>query len=415
MNYSSSCCLIIIDLWKLIMTTKKQTTSVTLAMVFTISLVTIGMSNAYAMPVDDTKRQQTVESLVDEYGTIANSQFKAEKDLKSVKNSLESELAKKNINDYNVVLMQSEIDRLTTYLENSSKDLLTIQQTVDLVLQMDPKLEQQLETARIILLESQDIIPWSGLGTSTTSQAVEISIVDENPESYRPLIEELIGEDVPLIIKQGAKNPFTTCSARDVDCSNLQGGLRITKNLGGGICTLGFPVTLGTDQGFLTAGHCYALNAEVNQPYAVDPKIGEVTKRTWSSLGDTAFIKQTSGDTWDAGKIYSSPNSEFSGINTKVNPSSSAIIAMSGASSDFIDWGVVDSTNFTCSDGVISASGMYLTTGTQALRGDSGAPVFDPTFNVKKFYGTVSCFQSSTDNDMAFENWDTIVLRLGVS
>jgi len=396
--------------------TRKQITSVTLAMVFTVSLMTIGMSNVYAMPVDDTERQQIVENLVDEYGAIANSQFQVEKELKILEESLDSELTKINIDSDKIASIQIEMDRLTAYLENSSKDLLTIQQTVDSVLQMDPKLEKQLETARIILLTSQDTIPWSGLGTSKTSQAVEISIVDENPESYRPLIEELIGEDVPLIIKQGAKNPFTSCSSRTTDCSDLQGGLRITKNLGGGICTLGFAVTYDSDEGFLTAGHCYAINADVNQPHAVDPKIGEVTARTWSYLGDIGFINQTSGDTWDDDTIYAGPNSEYTGIDTNVNPSSTAIIAMSGASSDFIDWGVVDSTNHTCSDGTVSASGMYLTTGTQALVGDSGAPVFNPTFNVKEFYGVVSCFQSSTDNDMAFENWTTIASRLpGVS
>ena len=66
---------------------------------------------------------------------------------------------------------------------------------------------QKLKNARDTLYENQDTIPWTGLGVSTSEKAVTISIDDENPEDYREIIEELVGSDIPVIIKKGG-NPF---------------------------------------------------------------------------------------------------------------------------------------------------------------------------------------------------------------
>jgi hypothetical protein len=69
------------------------------------------------------------------------------------------------------------------------------------------ELTQKLKNARDILSENQDIIPWTGLGVSTSENAVTISIDDKNPEDYRKIIEELVGDDIPVIIKKGG-DPF---------------------------------------------------------------------------------------------------------------------------------------------------------------------------------------------------------------
>lgn len=147
-----------------------------------------------------------MEDLVDQYASYANTSFELEEKLKS----LEKELLEASTDSQRVSVIQSEIDELKVQLDSISKSALLVQKTIDKELTMDSKLEEKLETARLILLDSQDIIPWSGLGTSNTHQAVEISIVSDDPESFRPAIEKLIGADVPLIIKQGAKDPFTT-------------------------------------------------------------------------------------------------------------------------------------------------------------------------------------------------------------
>ncbi len=64
-----------------------------------------------------------------------------------------------------------------------------------------------LKDARDILSENQDTIPWTGLGVSTSEKSVTISIDAENPEDYRKIIEELVGQDIPVIIKKGG-DPF---------------------------------------------------------------------------------------------------------------------------------------------------------------------------------------------------------------
>ena len=72
---------------------------------------------------------------------------------------------------------------------------------------MQEDIHNPLKDARDILLENQDIIPWTGLGVSTSKKAVTISIDAENPEDYRKIIEELVGKDIPVIIKKGG-DPF---------------------------------------------------------------------------------------------------------------------------------------------------------------------------------------------------------------
>jgi hypothetical protein len=403
----------IISIFGNVMTTK--TISMALTMVFTISLMTMGFSNAYAIQVDTSERDVYMEGLVDQYGSYAEISYELEKRLKS----LEQELVDTSLNNEDALKIQNDINELKTELDTASDNAILIQKTIDKELEMDTKLKIELEESRSILLDSQDTIPWSGLGTSNTHQAVVISIISDDPESFRPAIEKLIGADVPLIIKQGAEDPFTTCSSREVDCVNLQGGLRIANNPDGDQCTLGFPVTHDVSgdniQGYLTAGHCFAYNDNIHQAKWYEGKIGEVSIRLFGTSGDTEFIEATGAETWDAGKVYSAANSEYSGINTKVNPSSTELIAFSGASSDIIDWGYVDSTSWTCSKGGVTVSGMYKTQYTATEGGDSGAPVFNPTWNVKEFYGTVSCTESTTDNDMVFENWDTISYWLDVS
>ena len=154
-----------------------------------------------------SSESETREELVDRYAEIAEKNTNAMKTRESLQKELDDQLKKSNPNIEMIERLKKEIGGQTEIIQNTASELFLIQAKLSSGLKMDPQLKQKLENARDILHQNQEMIPWTGLGVSTSEQAVTISIDAENPEDYRKIIEELIGRDIPVVIKKGG-NPF---------------------------------------------------------------------------------------------------------------------------------------------------------------------------------------------------------------
>lgn len=386
------------------MTTKNAQTVLIGALIFSIAMVSLSFESAFAEKID---------TLVTEYENVANENLNAMQEKEIKQKAIDVEKIKSTPDTFKLTKLQQEIDVLDSKIKTTETKLSQIQEKATEILTIEPQLKERLDTARDIIYENQDLVPWGGLGVSQSLKALNIVIDEENAsEKYLPIVEKLIGSDIPVVIEEG-KTEFMSCSSRFVDCSYLQGGIAISDDPTWD-CTLGFAVKKGTTYGFITAGHCFPNSTDIYQPDTTHGLIGTVTQRFFDTTCDCEFITMNALDVWDE-KVYSGPNTDWA-LTSKATPSSTAIISFSGAASNIVDWGNVDSTNWSCSDGMgTTVNGLYRTSNTAVSGGDSGAPVFDSTTGVKKFYGTVSCRESTTDDDMVFEPWGTIATKLGVS
>ena len=170
-------------------------------------LVVSMLAMTTVVPNVQAEDKDTLEELVDRYAEIAEKNVNAMKTRDNLQQDLDDEL-KKSIPDIAIIEdLQKVIDEQYVIMKNTAMELASIQAKVTEGSQMDPEFKQILKNARDILYENQEIIPWTGLGVSNSEQAVTISIDAENPEDYRMIIENLVGKDIPVVIKKGG-NPF---------------------------------------------------------------------------------------------------------------------------------------------------------------------------------------------------------------
>jgi hypothetical protein len=295
--------------------------------------------------------------------------------------------------------------------------------------EIDPQLETTLILAQTTLENNHDDIPWNGVGIDYRNKALMIGFPsDELVKEYTPLIKKLIGDDIPIRVFVGQNYYEAGCTSRSVDCSNLIGGLQIDDDSSGSVveCTLGYPVVRTVSgvskNGFLTAGHCYATSTYVKQPYGTaSANIGFVSARDFVNNGDCdcEFIEQTSSDS-RPNEVYAGASSVYS-LTSKTDASVGQYVVVSGAKSDIIDWGIVEGTNYTytgtINGGTVTITGTTRVSSWVTQSGDSGAPVFDPTYTVKKFYGThMGRIESGTYTDQrVYMPWSAIASNLSVS
>jgi len=371
------------------------------------------------MHVDQATAKVDLESLVDKYEKISNSNFDNEDKIKSLNNSINADTKNKSSKAVDRSSKQNEIASLHIKINENEKELREIEEKIKKEVHIPKPLFDKLEKARQILHESLDKIPWSGLGIDHFEKAITISINAASPESYREIIEELVGKDIPVIIKQGMPNPFLTCANRTTDCSDLIGGLAIGDDNDTWDCTLGFAVMRDGDKGYLTAGHCFEKGELVYQPDSQAGVIGIVLESIFNESCDCAFINMTSNDNWSE-NVYYKLNREKP-IEAKGTPVPGYMITISGALTDVLDYGLVVDTNFSCVEYDIwgnpkaTVEGLYTTKFTSIGPGDSGAPVFRSNSIDKTLYGIVSCMEQLDDDDVVFVPWSTIQAQLGVS
>ena len=172
----------------------------------TIIILPVHAQCAHDFDASD-KSCDDLELLVEKYAQIAEENTDAQDKMAQLQIKLNNEMQKQNPDQNTMQILQTAILEQEQILLKTGKELSEIQKLVTQKTQMDPGLRGKLDAARDILHESQDIIPWTGLGVSNTEQAVSISIDAENPEEYRSIIEKLVGKDIPVVIKKGG-NPF---------------------------------------------------------------------------------------------------------------------------------------------------------------------------------------------------------------
>lgn len=383
--------------------------------IFVFSLTAILTIGLFAPNIDSAfaDKESEIEEILDRYALNAEENHKAKKEKLILEEVREQEMKRPIVDTKRLTEIQDAINNLDDKINDNVKKAQAIQNELNELLKMPDELRETLKEAKQIIVDNRELVPYSGLGITSSTQSLEIWINEDSAvEKYLSIIQELVGEDVPVTIKE-ATGERITCSSRSTDCSYLQGGLQISDDSTFD-CTLGFPVNDGSDYGFLTAGHCFDEDDEIYQPTTSYGKIGDVDELHFEDDGDCdcAFIHQSSLDVWDEGTVYKASSDEYNGIIYKTDPGLNAIIAFSGADSDTIDWGYVDSLDYTCTDDGIDTVEVMLTRSTDGDLGDSGAPVFNP--NVDAFYGTAICRQSG-DHDIIFTPWSNLVDNLGVS
>jgi len=168
-----------------------------------------------------------------------------------------------------------------------------------------------------------------------------------------------------------------SCSSRGDDCDPLYGGLELRKGGSGTtFCTLGLPVKQGTTTGYLTAGHCYAVNDDVYQPYDHwfwDWQIGTVQSGDSHDDNDCdcAFITDSNSRTNES-EIWVSSGYQSSITGTQV-PTDGEILDISGAAGGNYDEEVYDNDFYNSGIG----TRILLEYSGSGAGGDSGAPVYD--------------------------------------
>jgi hypothetical protein len=402
------------------MTYYDKKTKYTIMTALTVLIFSSGLA------VYQTSNAETPESLLAQFEIAANENMRLQ-DERALKIQ---ELADARANKMaNVSALESELNAIDEKIKQTETKLDQIRTATRKFFEIDPQLKAALEEAQQILTDNHDAIPWIGLGIDYRQKALSIQFEDgKTAEESTPLVKKLVGENTPILISVGGFASWNSagCSARNVDCSYLIGGLQIDDDTSGTTieCTLGFPVTQVisgvTKYGHITAGHCYALNTAVRQPFGDSSKtIGTVITRDFVNNGDCdcEFIHQSSLDA-RPNEVYAGSSSVYS-ITSKGNVANVGdYVAVSGAYSNYIDWGIVEGFNqsVTGQDG-ITITGLTRVSSWTATNGDSGAPVFDPTSGIQKLYGTHSATITSGTyaGQRVYTPWSAIASNLFVS
>ncbi|MGI0057695.1 MAG: hypothetical protein ACREAK_10045 [Nitrosarchaeum sp.] len=393
------------------MITKYTITTILTVLIFSSSLVAYQTSNA-----------ETPESLLAQFEIVANENIRLQDEQSLKTQELDDAKANKSAT---VSTLEAELNAINEKIAQNEIKLDEIRAATSKFFEIDSQLKATLDEAQQILTDNHDAVPWNGLGIDYRQKALSVQFEDEKTaEESRPLIKKLVGEDIPIVIAVGQNSWNAGCSSRTVDCSQLIGGLQIDDDTSGSTieCTLGFPVKQvisgTTKYGHITAGHCYALSTSVRQPYgSTSTIIGTVITRDFVNNGDCdcEFIEQSSLDA-RPDQVYEASNSVYS-ITSKGTVGVGSYAVVSGAYSNYIDWGIVEGINYSFTASGITITGMTRVSSWTADNGDSGAPVFDPTSTIKKLYGTHSgnILSGTYAGQRVFTPWAAIASNLSVS
>ncbi len=304
------------------------------------------------------------------------------------------------------IASQAEIDSVANQLNTIHERVAEHKEAAKIANHIPEKQKLKMDLAVAEITESS--IPWAMVGVDTKTKSVNVVIVGEKSlTDYKIDIENLISVDVPITVSYGEYVEDLSCTTQTSDCDPIVGGIQINS---GGNCTLSLEVYTGPwywkNWGFLTAGHCYAINDDVDQPNG-GGEIGTVTGRDFVHLGDCdcEFIDKTTGTTSQS-KIWLSSNT-YKAVTSKGDAAVDDWVLTSLSKTTGIDWGQVTlvEQNVQNQDLVIT-TGMTIFNGISATHGDSGAPMMELFGN--QYHGILK-------NAVAFSPWSNIVPSLGVS
>ncbi len=232
--------------------------------------------------------------------------------------------------------------------------------------------EAELIAAREQLREAWPIdeIPLSSVAVSHRDNAVIVSVAPSDLTAAAAVFAALTPPDMYRLAEE-EPGVDTACTSRDNCFSPMKAGIKIRKGSTTGVlCTMGFHVLVGSDEQFVTAGHCGYSGS--NDWYHVGyGKIGAETATQFGSNGRDAMRVQMNADQ-DSNRVYNL----FDPVTSARNPVQGESICASLGGSNAHRCGSVTSavtswTSSTCNCTVHGADASYTTIG-----GDSGSPVF---------------------------------------
>jgi len=240
-------------------------------------------------------------------------------------------------------------------------------------------------------------------------------VVYAQTEEAAKQAKELVGyvetEDTHLDVRVSTFN-FSGCVDHDEVCNPVMGRIQMEAEYNGK-CRIAVPYTNGTNEGFMTAGHCVDNSADkVYQPVDGTNQIGDVSDGVWvvssSESCDCAWIDKRGSKTFSE-RIFdyglSSGSYYYYSIDDHNTPSAGTYVSLGEQggivhSVEVIKYDDVVINNVTWSDM------MYLDEGTTI--GDSGGAVFGNISN--DFHGIISGGDSTTT---IASHWDNIESALG--
>lgn len=247
-------------------------------------------------------------------------------------------------------------------------------------------------------------VDYIGVNLNEKDKVIEIVLSDPNEVKTIEKILESQPTDVEYTITI-AEYRDLACANQTDDCDPIVGGIEVE-----GFCSLGLPVRTGFwpfySYHFVTAGHCIADNADLNQPNNLAAeKIADSTDSRYESTCDCALSDKTTSTT-SYSKVWRSSNNYLPITSEATSrPSSGTNVVVFGVSSGFVQ-SVVKNPNHTFYYNGVNWDLVqieYALTG-----GDSGAPVTDAAGS--KILGIV---KGGDGLDSDFSPWDQVEVKFG--
>jgi len=274
---------------------------------------------------------------------------------------------------------------------------------------MPAKIEEFLSNAEKLVEENVDDLT-GVIVNGKLRTLVVYAQTDEAAQQAKELVGYVETKNTHLDIRVSTFN-FSGCLDDDEECNPVMGRLQMEAE-NNGKCRIAVPYTDGTNEGFLTAGHCVDNSADkVYQPEAETNQIGDISDGTWlvsaSQSCDCAWIDKRGTKTFserifDTGYSYGYSYYTIDDHNT---PSVGTFVSMGEADGivhavEIIKYDEIEIENEMWTDM------MYLDEGTDY--GDSGGAVFGNITH--DFHGIISGGDTSTT---IASHWNNIETALG--
>jgi hypothetical protein len=214
-------------------------------------------------------------------------------------------------------------------------------------------------------------VSWSSVAVSHRDNAVVVYVAAEDADKASKVLASYEPQE---LFRLGIEEPAVeaACTTRENCSSPMKAGIVIRKGASNGAyrCTMGFNVQVGSDEQFVTSGHC-GWDGSNNWYHAGFGLIGAETATQYVNNGRDAMRVQMS-DTQDSNLVYNLFNPVTSARNPVQGESMCASLGVSNSHS----CGIVEvaltswvGTNCTCT---INGADASIT----LVGGDSGSPFF---------------------------------------
>ena len=307
---------------------------------------------------------------------------------------------------------ENTIKLLDKQILDNKKQMATIQKAIEDKRRIDPQLRDKLDSIIGTILSDKEL----PIFIATVDRDSVVIILKEGTENqgWESKVNEKIPDGVKSKILYEASEDWA-CPGANNYCDPLRGGIGIGEvNSVEYSCTLGLPVMQNLTSGYITAGHCYAVNDVIYQPYQLgNSTLGNVNvgDRINNADCDCAFITKNNARTDESAVwISSTVTTPIDGI---VLPDNGSIVYISGAFGGWYTESVVN--NNTNARGGLQNIILVSNLGTGGP-GDSGAPVYD--FFDDDFVGIVKGVADNTGQYIIVMPWAKIAngtAGLGVS